>query len=351
MSVGVSISAPVTATLEARAADVRGLVQEGEIDLAVRRLLDLARDFAPSRELRIETVSLSAKHNQLNTELRKYGPSNDLTRNRDLITNRILELTYLLEDAATSDQQPSSQTSSGGSAMLSSNPTSLATSPTAAAGDAPSSLAIAKREFLARERKLLQTRATQTAVCRCNALGKAYRRGATAFALHDVTLELKVGRITGVMAANGHGKTTLLRLIAGELLHTDGSLEYPLLIPDGGLDWRRIKREVAYVPQTDASWGLVSLETSLRATAAAFGRTGVANDDEVECDCSREDLARLCARFGQIDVTRVGTAFLLSVPVTTSGRDLLSLLIASNVQVRYFRDISTSTRTMLRMER
>jgi hypothetical protein len=61
------------ATLEARGSEVRELVQEGEIDLAVRRLLDLAKDFAPIRELRNETLSVSAKHNSLSLGIASHA--------------------------------------------------------------------------------------------------------------------------------------------------------------------------------------------------------------------------------------------------------------------------------------
>ena len=44
-------------------------------------------------------------------------------------------------------------------------------------------------------------------------------------ALNDLTLELPAGRIIGLLGPNGSGKTTLIKLIAGLLTPTRGSLE------------------------------------------------------------------------------------------------------------------------------
>ena len=49
----------------------------------------------------------------------------------------------------------------------------------------------------------------------CNGLHKSYRRGN--FALDDVSLSLRYGEILGVVGRNGNGKTTLFRLVVGEL--------------------------------------------------------------------------------------------------------------------------------------
>jgi hypothetical protein len=88
------------ATLEARGSEVRELVQEGEVDLAVRRLLDLAKDFAAPRELRNETLSISAKHNSLKVDVRRYGVNADIKRNQDVLIHSILELIDLIEGEA-----------------------------------------------------------------------------------------------------------------------------------------------------------------------------------------------------------------------------------------------------------
>ncbi|MGB9376108.1 MAG: ABC transporter ATP-binding protein [Mycobacteriales bacterium] len=54
-------------------------------------------------------------------------------------------------------------------------------------------------------------------------LGKKY--GRRRWALRDCTLEIPVGRVTGLVGRNGAGKTTLLSLIVGILTPTVGTIE------------------------------------------------------------------------------------------------------------------------------
>ncbi len=53
-------------------------------------------------------------------------------------------------------------------------------------------------------------------------LGKRYRRR---WALQDCTLEIPVGRVTGLVGPNGAGKTTLLSLMVGILTPTVGTIQ------------------------------------------------------------------------------------------------------------------------------
>ncbi len=53
-------------------------------------------------------------------------------------------------------------------------------------------------------------------------LGKQYRRR---WALRDCTLEIPVGRVTGLVGPNGAGKSTLLNLVVGILTPTVGTIE------------------------------------------------------------------------------------------------------------------------------
>ena len=57
--------------------------------------------------------------------------------------------------------------------------------------------------------------------------------------LADISLELYTGQIAALVGANGVGKTTLFRLIAGELT------------PDTGTVTRAKGVEVAYLPQAN----------------------------------------------------------------------------------------------------
>lgn len=106
-------------------------------------------------------------------------------------------------------------------------------------------------------------------------------------------LELRRGEITGVVAENAHGKTTLLRLIAGDLrLHGgEGEMRYPGLTP--GTDaqgWSQLKQQIAYVPQALPLWH-GSLRETLHAEAAMHGVKGEDNRGAVEFIVERLGLA------------------------------------------------------------
>lgn len=111
----------------------------------------------------------------------------------------------------------------------------------------------------------------------CEDLGRTYRK--SGFTLAGVTLALRLGTITGVVGENANGKTTLFRLVVGELRHTAGSLGYPLLHPNSerNIDWPKVKSRIAYVPQELPEWR-GSLRDNLQYEAALHG---VLADDNV----------------------------------------------------------------------
>ncbi|MFV8755850.1 protein kinase domain-containing protein [Nannocystaceae bacterium ST9] len=106
---------------------------------------------------------------------------------------------------------------------------------------------------------------------------KAYRvRG---FCLTDIDLVLRRGEIVGLVGANASGKTTLLRIVAGELGIDGGVVRYPSLAEPG--QWRAIRAGIAHVQQQPLRW-YGALQDTLRYEAALHGSRGKHNDDEVE---------------------------------------------------------------------
>jgi ABC-type multidrug transport system ATPase subunit len=131
----------------------------------------------------------------------------------------------------------------------------------------------------ARERAL-QVPVPRSVVFSCANLGKRYRR--TGFSLHGVSFEMRFGTIRGVVGRNGNGKTTLFRLIVGELDPTEGSMEFPAILPEGGrLRWGRVRQQIAYVPQELPRW-YGSLKSNLHYEAAIHGIRGADNEREVD---------------------------------------------------------------------
>ena len=124
----------------------------------------------------------------------------------------------------------------------------------------------------------------------CEGLGKIYRK--SGFTLADVSLQLREGEITGAVGENGNGKTTLFRLIVGDLRHDAGSLGFPLLKQhtSTGIDWALVKQSIAYLPQELPRW-YGSLEDNLQYEAAMHGILGEENLREVSFIIERLALA------------------------------------------------------------
>jgi ABC-2 type transport system ATP-binding protein len=77
----------------------------------------------------------------------------------------------------------------------------------------------------------------------------------SSFKLRPISLELNRGEILGIVGVNASGKTTLLRILLGDIRQSSGELAYPSLA-DGKkeLDWVAIKRHFGYVSQTLPRW-------------------------------------------------------------------------------------------------
>lgn len=79
-------------------------------------------------------------------------------------------------------------------------------------------------------------------ILRCTNLCKVY--SGVAFALKDVNLTLPKGKIIGLLGPNGAGKTTLIKLIAGLLTPTSGTVTV-----DGMPISEKTKAIVSYLPE------------------------------------------------------------------------------------------------------
>jgi len=74
------------------------------------------------------------------------------------------------------------------------------------------------------------------------------------FSLNDISFKLKSGHIIGVVGENGNGKTTLLRIVAGDLSINEGHLEYFNQWDNITNNWLDIKSKIAYIPQRIPKW-------------------------------------------------------------------------------------------------
>ncbi len=95
---------------------------------------------------------------------------------------------------------------------------------------------------------------------------KAYSR--RNFKLHPITFDLKSREVVGLVGENGNGKTTLLRLICGELKPTSGQINYHFTTAEQYSF--ELKTKLIYVPQRiEVLYG--TLMENLQFTLTSYG--------------------------------------------------------------------------------
>jgi ABC-2 type transport system ATP-binding protein len=95
------------------------------------------------------------------------------------------------------------------------------------------------------------------------------RRFGARTAIEDLSLSVDAGEVVGLIGANGGGKTTSLRMLAGLLKPDAGSGH--VLGHDLALDDRRIRGEVGYMAQRLALYPSLSVLDNLRFRADVYG--------------------------------------------------------------------------------
>ena len=87
--------------------------------------------------------------------------------------------------------------------------------------------------------------------------------------LGPIDLDLKPGRVYGLIGENGAGKSTLIRILMGLSKPTSGTIEtMDASTPDG---LRRSRAQIGYVPDSSASYPLLSAADNLKARCLEWG--------------------------------------------------------------------------------
>lgn len=97
-----------------------------------------------------------------------------------------------------------------------------------------------------------------------NAVEKTYSSGR--FSLGPVHLNLHSSEILGLVGENGNGKTTLLRLLCGELFASSGQLKYHFEYEDE----YDLRTQLVYIPQRTQTW-YGAIFTNLEFAATNYG--------------------------------------------------------------------------------
>lgn len=111
--------------------------------------------------------------------------------------------------------------------------------------------------------------------------------GISRFSLGSINMELKQGEILGLVGENGNGKTTLLRLLCGELFASQGNLKYHFDYDDA----YDLRTKLVYIPQRTDTW-YGSMFENLQFTAASYGYKPEENELLVELIISRLGLRK-----------------------------------------------------------
>lgn len=106
-----------------------------------------------------------------------------------------------------------------------------------------------------------------------DAVTKRFEAGATP-AIDRLTISIAAGQVAGVVGPDGGGKTTLLRLLAGLLLPSEGTLRVCGFDPAAQLP--EIRRSVSYMPQRFGLYEELSVQENLNLYADLRGVVGAA---------------------------------------------------------------------------
>ncbi|HLK40497.1 MAG TPA: ABC transporter ATP-binding protein [Polyangiaceae bacterium] len=259
---------------------VRTAIDEGDLASAKRQLLALARD---SEDAAAEDEALLLA-SRLAVAIREHETlEKDITVERNAITRSMILLLRRIEDADRDHARASAPP-----------PSAPAPPQLSIVRDRPPDIEPFRQGHSCSVTPLEAARAAfdaqqedgdeplEGAVFRGRRVGKQYRRGSQRFALKDVSLTLRRGRILALAGANGSGKTTLLRIVAGDLKHSHGKIAYPELeAARDRPDWAQLRSQIGYVQQAPGAW-YGRLSTTLHLTAASRGLYGKQNEREVD---------------------------------------------------------------------
>jgi len=121
-------------------------------------------------------------------------------------------------------------------------------------------------------------------------------------AVDDISLTVRKGEVLGFLGPNGAGKTTTMRMVAGFLTPTAGTVR--VCGHDVVADPTTVKSLIGYMPEGSPSYDDMSVGGFLKFIAEIRGFSGAERDDRVARVARRTDLADVLDR--PIDILSKG---------------------------------------------
>ena len=221
------------------AEEIRSLIQGDDLSRAAKRLLDYTKQFSGQRELINSAIVLTGELRSLQRDIRKFGDTSDRRSQLNVLAHRILG--FVDEVEAPPDGPPLAEPPEPPRLRVVTQVPKLEEDKPGGREEINTEQGLTKLEQARKRFVEDRKKPPSTAVLEASGLRKTYRGG---FALSGIDLTLRPGEITGVVGVNASGKTTLLRILAGELAADGGTLAYPLLCPEGP-NWVRIRSQIA----------------------------------------------------------------------------------------------------------
>ena len=123
-------------------------------------------------------------------------------------------------------------------------------------------------------------------------------------ALHDFSVQIARGSITGLLGPSGCGKTTLIRCIVGTQIITSGTVT----VLGHAAGSAPLRRRVGYLPQDPTIYNDLRIVDNVRYFAALYGFDSQAADAAIERVGLSDHRTALCANLSGGQRTRVSLA-------------------------------------------
>lgn len=289
--------------LENRVQEIKNFIADNNLEMATKRLVYFAEDFAineNNEKRKNEPIRFRRSYSAFKEDKRKGVYSyEDIERKLSTLTDNVLEFIDLIfdeyntlhlsesQDIVPTEYQKVSNTEIEKDKSIIDASQTNNKQENINKNHQKIQLETSKEDRLRRKKEKIH-KSIDIVVYASN-ITKQYSREINDFNLSLSELELKFGEITSLVGENGNGKTTLLRIIIGELAQTSGVLKYPALIEPKKHNWYKIKQQIAYIPQDLPEWhGL--LVDNLHFAAAIHGIKGEENEKKVDRIISILDL-------------------------------------------------------------